>query len=90
MECLVPVKQTRTAGFHGSTVASGSSYCSDRSLAELAQSLVLFHARFREFFVTRTRNAVEQSKKYLLGLIQSEKRNMERMAEVVPDSDDQA
>lgn len=93
MECLVPIKQTRTARFHGSpvdTVASGCSYWSDRSLAGLAQSLVLFHARFRDFFVTRTRNVIEQSRNYLFGLIQSEKRNMERMAEVVPDCDDQA
>jgi SRSO17 transposase len=58
-------------------------------LEDLARRLALFHARFCAFFVTRTRNVIEQSKKYLFGLIQSEKRNMERMAEVVPDSDDQ-
>jgi SRSO17 transposase len=58
-------------------------------LESLGWRLALFHARFRDSFVTRTRNVVAQSKKYLFGLIQSEKRNMERMAEVVPDSDDQ-
>jgi len=60
------------------------------SLDELAERLCIFHARYTLFFITRTRSVVEVSKKYLFGLIQSEKRNMERMAEVVPDSNDQA
>ena len=55
-----------------------------------ARRLSAFHARFWGFFTSRTRNAVEQSRKYLFGLIQSEKRNMERMAEVVPDINDQS
>jgi SRSO17 transposase len=59
-------------------------------LQETAQRLWAFHGRFSEFFVSRTRNVVEQSRKYLFGLIQSEKRNMERMAEVVPDTNDQS
>ncbi|MCL7455114.1 MAG: IS701 family transposase [Anaerolineae bacterium] len=58
-------------------------------LVGLARRLHIFHARFHDFFVVRTRDVNDQSKKYLLGLVQSEKRNMERMAEVVPDSDDQ-
>jgi SRSO17 transposase len=58
-------------------------------LEHLAERIVVFHARFRDLFIVRTRNVIEQSKKYLFGLIQSEKRNMERMAEVVPNSDDQ-
>jgi SRSO17 transposase len=61
-----------------------------RSLKDLAERLSVLHARYNASFVTRTRSAVEHSKKYLLGLIQSEKRNMERMAEVVPDANDQA
>jgi len=52
--------------------------------------LCVFHARFCGFFTSRTRNVNEQSRKYLFGLIQSEKRNMERMAEVVPDINDQS
>jgi SRSO17 transposase len=60
------------------------------SLDKLAERLCIFHARYTLFFITRTRSVVELSKQYLFGLIQSEKRNMERMAEVVPDSNDQA
>jgi SRSO17 transposase len=93
MECLVPVKRTRDASVHGrplDAVALGSSFRSERGLAGLARLLVSFHARFHDFFMTRTRNVIEQSKNYLFGLIQSEKRNKERMAKVVPDSDDQA
>ncbi len=59
-------------------------------LKDLAQRLSSFHTRYSAPFVTQTRSVVEHSKKYLLGLIQSEKRNMERMAEVVPDANDQA
>jgi SRSO17 transposase len=72
--------------------ASGAepSVRSNGDLRDLAERIVVFHARFRDCFVTRTRNGIEASKKYLFGLIQSEKRNMERMAEVVTDADDQA
>jgi SRSO17 transposase len=59
-------------------------------LQDFAEQLAVFHARYNTSFVTRTRSVVEYSKKYLLGLIQSEKRNMERMAEVVPEANDQA
>lgn len=59
-------------------------------LQATARRLCAFHARFFGFFTSRTRNVVEQSRKYLFGLIQSEKRNMERMAEVVPDINDQS
>lgn len=61
-----------------------------RILQSAAQRLCVFHARFRGYFTSRTRNVVEQSRKYLFGLIQSEKKNMERMAEVVPDTNDQS
>jgi len=72
------------------TVAPEDFFQPGRLLEDLAQRLTLFHARFHGLFVTRTKDVLEQSKKYLLGLIQSERRNMERMAEVVPGSDDQA
>jgi SRSO17 transposase len=58
-------------------------------LRDVADRLCTFHARFCSFFTSRTRNVVEQSRNYLFGLVQSEKRNMERMAEVVPDTNDQ-
>ena len=61
-----------------------------RLLKDLAERLTAFHAKYSDSFVTRTRSIVEYSKKYLFGLIQSEKRNMERMAEVVPAANDQA
>jgi hypothetical protein len=92
MECFVALKRTQYTDLHGSPLdrlSSGQSSRAGRSLESLARRLALFHARFRDCFVTRTRNVIEQSKQYLFGLIQSEKRNMERMAEVVPDSDDQ-
>ena len=92
MEYLVPVERKHNTKTHCSpleTAGSGRAPRSTRMLEDIGQRLGLFHTRFHEFFVTRTRNVIEQSKKYLFGLIQSEKRNMERMAEVVPDSDDQ-
>ena len=75
----------------GKTPPSGGQSAATKSgLDKLAERLSGFHARYTTFFITRTRSVVELSKKYLLGLIQSEKRNMERMAEVVPNSNDQA
>jgi SRSO17 transposase len=49
-----------------------------------------FYCRFSGFFHTRTRNVSQRAEQYFKGLIQSRKRNMERMAEVVPHSDDQS
>ncbi len=40
-------------------------------------------------FRLRTRDVFSQSKQYLRGLMQARKKNMERMAEVVPESDEQ-
>jgi SRSO17 transposase len=87
------VVQQVDAGRAGSslgTVASLESFGSERILEDLARRLEMFHSRFHGFFVTGTRDVVEQSRKYLFGLIQSERKNMERMAEVVPDCNDQA
>ena len=53
-------------------------------------SLSSFHKRFTANFHTKTRDVSDISKRYLLGLFQTPKKNMERMAEVVPDSNDQA
>lgn len=90
MESFAPADRTHRIGGRSQPVATGPVVQSQRGLEDLAQRIVLFHARFQDCFVTRTREVIEQSKKYLLGLVQSEKRNMERMAEVVPRADDQA
>ena len=42
------------------------------------------------FFVTKTRSVIEQSINYLSGLMQTIRKNMERMIEVVPDTEYQA
>lgn len=49
-----------------------------------------FIDEFGTHFRLRTRDVRRQSQQYLQGLMQASKKNMERMAEVVPDSDEQA
>ena len=44
---------------------------------------------FADHFRLSTRDVLTQSKQYLSGLMQARRKNMERMAEVVPESDDQ-
>lgn len=56
----------------------------------LASSFCLFHERYKKFFVTKTRSVVEQSLHYLSGLVQAVRKNIERMTEVVPDTEYQA
>ena len=92
MKPFVPIKRTPDSPRCSRREApqSGDNAATAWGLGKLAEGLSRFHARYCVHFITRTRNVVEQSKKYLYGLIQSEKRNMERMAEVVPDSNDQA
>jgi hypothetical protein len=51
--------------------------------------LMDFHSRNSPIFQLRTRDASRVSAKYFKGLIQAPKKNMERMAEAVPDSNDQ-
>ena len=48
-----------------------------------------FGEEFAAHFRLRTRDVRRQSQQYLQGLMQASKKNMERMAEVVPDSDEQ-
>lgn len=60
------------------------------SIPNLSGRLETFHKRFSEFFVTRTRDVFQQAKGYLCGLVQAERKNMERIAEVVPGCNDQA
>ena len=56
----------------------------------IAEDFVSFIGRYRNYFIVTTRSVAKQAEQYLCGLMQSEKRNMERMAEVVPDSDEQS
>jgi SRSO17 transposase len=48
-----------------------------------------FSQPFHELFRSGNHNVLSTAQQYLCGLMQAEKRNMERMAEAVPDSDDQ-
>lgn len=45
---------------------------------------------YAPFFQLRTRSVLKQAQQYLCGLVQSARRNVERMAEVVPGTDAQA
>lgn len=49
-----------------------------------------FHGRYAQFFTTATRSVVSQAQHYLSGLVQAEHKNIERMTEVVPDTEYQA
>lgn len=59
------------------------------SVVDIAEQFVKFIDRYSNKFVTRTSTVVVQAKQYLCGLMQANNKNMERMAEVVPDSDEQ-
>ena len=48
-----------------------------------------FIDQFADHFRLRTRDVCKQAWQYVQGLMQARKKNMERMAEVVPGSDDQ-
>lgn len=56
----------------------------------MGQRFLSFCDGFGEHFRLRTRDVLTQSQQYLSGLMQARRKNMERMAEVVPESDDQA
>ena len=49
-----------------------------------------FGRRYEEHFERRTRSVFPQSQQYLQGLMQARRKNMERMEEVVPESDYQS
>jgi SRSO17 transposase len=59
-------------------------------LAGVSSSFISYFNCFSDFFQTRTRNCADQGALYLKGLVQAEKKNMERMAEMVPESNEQA
>lgn len=74
----------------GQERAGGCRTQSCGSIADLSGRLDAFHRRLSKFFVTRTRSLFKQSKGYLCGLMQAERKNMERISEVVPGCNDQA
>ncbi len=55
----------------------------------MGKRFIRFCDSYAAHFRLRTRDVFSQSKQYLRGLMQATKKNMERMAEVVPESDDQ-
>jgi SRSO17 transposase len=57
---------------------------------ELSDSFCLFHERYKKFFITKTRSVVEQSRQYLSGLMQAVRKNVERMTELVPETEYQS
>ncbi len=59
-------------------------------LGEMSCRFVSYSARFSSFFKTKTRSVTSQASQYLKGLTQARKKNMERMAERIPNSDDQS
>jgi len=94
MTKIIPIKSESTAKLLYLSPVEEKACCGEFPHAEmplenLGQRIEVFHQRFNKYFITGTRNVIEQSKQYLLGLIQSRKRNMERMAEVVPGADNQ-
>lgn len=58
--------------------------------ARLAPRFLAFCESYEAFFRRRTRSVAAQAKQYLCGLMQARRRNMERMAEVVPESSEQS
>jgi SRSO17 transposase len=61
----------------------------DKPLEELGRTYERFGDDFDDLFRSGNHNVTRTAQHYLCGLMQAEKRNMERMAEAVPDSDDQ-
>ncbi|MFA7062500.1 MAG: IS701 family transposase, partial [Pedobacter sp.] len=59
-------------------------------MGSLAASFVSFHERYSRFFVTQTRSVATQALHYLTGLAQAVRKNIERMTEVVVDSEYQS
>lgn len=62
----------------------------EKKLKGIAERFVRFHKEFSPFFQTQTRDNSEIAAHYLNGLIQAPKKNMERMEEKVPETNEQA
>jgi SRSO17 transposase len=59
-------------------------------LPRIAAAFSDFSSRFRSFFRNKTRSVEQQARQYLSGLMQAERKNMLRMEEIVPDSNEQS
>ncbi len=62
----------------------------EKRLKGVAERFAQFHKEFAPFFQTQTRDNSEVAGKYLSGLVQAQKKNMERMEEKVVESNEQA
>lgn len=56
----------------------------------MGKRFVVFCEKYTDHFQLKTRDIGTQAQQYLCGLVQANRKNMERMAEVVPESDEQA
>jgi len=62
----------------------------EKKLKGVAERFCKFQNEFARFFQTQTRDSSEVAGQYLNGLVQAPKKNMERMEEKVPESNEQA
>jgi hypothetical protein len=60
------------------------------SLGNLVEKFVEFHRQYSDFFKLKTKSVFEQSYHYLCGLMRANRKNMERMAEAVPNCNEQS
>jgi hypothetical protein len=89
LECryvAIPVQMDVTEEITGSNVIGQPI----NPFISIAEDFVSFIGRYSDYFTVNTRSVAATAEQYLHGLMQSDKRNMERMAEVVPDSDEQS
>jgi hypothetical protein len=56
-------------------------------LEELGETFGRFEDEYGRLFCSGNHNVARTAQQYLCGLMQADKRNMERMVEAVPDSD---
>lgn len=68
----------------------GDFHHANSSLRGAATDLTEFFGRFSHLFKSKTCNLSFRAEQYLKGLLQAKKKNMERMAEAVSNSNDQA
>jgi SRSO17 transposase len=61
----------------------------DQFIDDLCKAFTSFTAQFTDLFWSGPYCVLEAAKQYVCGLVQAEKRNMDRIAEAVPDSDRQ-
>jgi SRSO17 transposase len=82
-------QSSSAAGIRPPQPTSNAGSTAEPFIDALCQAFVNFTAQFAVFFQSGKHNVVETAKHYVCGLVQADKRNMERMAEAVPGSDHQ-